>query len=159
VDPPGRLRSGERRGAPRYADQAGAASQLARARANEGRLAEALEWCERAIAADRLNPAGHYLHAGILQELGQGERAVEALKRALYLEPGFALAHFVLANLRLSLGRRREAIKDFENASALLRGRPRDEPVPESEGLTAGRLGDIVDSLLSGLPGAKAPPA
>ena len=141
------------------ADQAGAASQLARARANEGRLAEALEWCERAIAADRLDPAGHYLHAGILQELGQGERAVEALKRALYLEPGFALAHFVLANLRLSLGRRREAIKDFENASALLRGRPRDEPVPESEGLTAGRLGDIVDSLLSGLPGAKAPPA
>ncbi len=141
------------------ADQAAAAYRLARARANEGKLAEALEWCERAIAADTLNPARYYLHAGILQELGQGERAVEALKRALYLEPEFALAHFALANLRLSLGRRRDAVRHFENAAALLRVRPRDEPVPESEGLTAGSLSDIVESLLLSLPGATAPRA
>ncbi|MGP1678863.1 MAG: CheR family methyltransferase, partial [Burkholderiales bacterium] len=43
----------------------------ARACADEGRLAEASEWCEKAIAADKLNPAHYYLLAAIDQERGQ----------------------------------------------------------------------------------------
>jgi chemotaxis protein methyltransferase CheR len=129
-----------------------APSFMARACANEGKLAEAAEWCEKAIAADKLNPACHYLLAAIQQELGQHDGAVRSLMRALYLDADFVLAHFALGNLRLSHGRRREAERHFENALALLRAHPRDEILPESEGLTAGRLGEIIVSVLASQP-------
>ncbi len=59
---------------------------LARAYANQGKLTEALEWCEKAIVADKLNPGFYYLCATILQEQGQVEEAVKSLKQALYLD-------------------------------------------------------------------------
>lgn len=126
--------------------------RLARTCANRGSLAEAAEWCEKAIAVDKLDPAAHYLFAVIRQEQGQSDVAVQGLMRALYLDPDFALAHFALGNLRLSQGRTREAERHFETASMLLKARPREESLPESEGLTAGRLGEIIASLRASLP-------
>ena len=129
-----------------------APSLAARACANQGKLTEAAEWCEKAIAADKLNPACHYLLAAIQQELGHHDGAVQSLMRALYLDADLVLAHFALGNLRLSQGRRHEAERHFENTLALLRARPRDEILPESEGLTAGRLGEIITAVRSSLP-------
>ena len=124
----------------------------ARTCANQGRLAEAAEWCEKAIAADKLDPAAHYLLAIVEQERGQSAAAIRSLTRALYLDPDFSLAHFALGNLRLSQGRQREAERHFETASVLLKAHPREEPLPESEGLTAGRLGEIIASVRASLP-------
>jgi chemotaxis protein methyltransferase CheR len=123
--------------------------------ANQGRLAEAAGWCQQAIAADRLNPRSHYLLASIRQELGQTDAAERSLKRALYLEPDFVLAYFALGNLHRSRGRRAQAGRHFENALSLLQRRPRHETIMESDGLTAGRLEDIIRSALDSLrPGA-----
>jgi chemotaxis protein methyltransferase CheR len=132
----------------------GAAPSLeeARACANRGELAEAAACCEKAIAADKLNPACHYLLAAIQQELGQDDGAAQSLMRALYLDADFVLAHFALANLRLARGRRREAERHFDTALSLLRAHGRDEVLPESDGLTAGRLGEIIASVRSSLP-------
>jgi chemotaxis protein methyltransferase CheR len=129
---------------------------MARACANLGRLAEAVEWCEQAIAADKLNPAYQYLFATIQQEQGQNDAAAQSLTRALYLDPDFVLAHFALGNLRLAQGRRREAELHFDTALALLHAHPHDEPLPESEGLTAGRLTEIITSVRASLPRAAA---
>ncbi len=126
----------------------------ARACADEGRLAEAIEWCEKAIAADKLNPAHYYLLAAIEQERGQSESAERSLGRALYLEPDFALAHFALGNLCLSGGRQREAQRHFGNALTLLRACPADALLPESDGLSAGRLVEIIASVQASLPRA-----
>ncbi len=126
----------------------------ARACADEGRLTEALEWCEKAIAADKLNPAHYYLLAAISQEQGQIERAEHALGRALYLDPDFALAHFALGNVCLAGGRQRQARRHFGNALALLRARPADAPLPEADGLSAGRLVEIIASVQASLPRA-----
>jgi len=41
--------------------------------ANEGRLTEAIEWCEKDDCADKLNPAHYYLLGTIQQEQGQAE--------------------------------------------------------------------------------------
>ncbi|HUW27272.1 MAG TPA: CheR family methyltransferase [Sulfuriferula sp.] len=131
-----------------------APSRMARTCANQGKLTEAAEWCEQAIAADKLNPAHPYLLATIRQEQGQYDLAVQSLMRALYLDPDFVLAHFGLGNLRLAQGRRREAERHFRNALALLHRHPRDEPLAESDGLSAGRLVEIITSVLSGLPRA-----
>ena len=117
---------------------------LTRLYANQGKLSEALAWCERAVAADRLNPSSHYLHATIQQEQGQVEEAVKSLKRALYLDPDFVLAHYALGNLVLQQGKFEEADRHFENALSLLSAYPRDDLLPESDGLTAGRLMEII---------------
>ncbi len=133
-----------------------AQSLNARDCANRGRFAEAIEWCQKVIAADKLNPARYYLLAAIQQEQGQLDAAAQSLNRALYLDSGFVLAHFALGNLRLSQGKRREAERHFTNALATLRAHPHDEILPESEGLTAGRLVEIVTSALASLPHAAA---
>lgn len=148
------MRAGE---APLHEVNTGEApSCTARACANQGKLAEAALWCEKAIAADRLNPANQYLLATIQWELGQDDAATQSLTRALYIDPDFVLAHFALGNLRLSQSRRREANRHFDNALMLLRAHPHDEPLPESEGLTAGRLTEIITSVRSSLPRATA---
>lgn len=128
--------------------------RTARFYANQGQLTEAIAWCEKAIAADKLNPATHYLLATIRQEQGESEAAAQSLMRALYLDPDFVLAHFALGNLRLAQGRHREAQRHFDNAQALLHTHPQDEILPESEGLTAGRLGEIIASVRLSLPRA-----
>jgi chemotaxis protein methyltransferase CheR len=133
------LRTGER---PR------AFSLLTRALANQGQLSDALAWSERWIAADKMDCAAHYVHAMILQEMGEREAARSSLNRAIYLQPEFALAHFALGNLARADGRG-EANRHFENALRLLRACPPDQPLPEADGLGAGRLMEIIATVLT----------
>jgi chemotaxis protein methyltransferase CheR len=121
--------------------------RTARDHANLGQLGEAIKWCEKAIAADKLNGPNHYLMATLQLEAGQERNAIQSLLRTLYLDPDFVLAHFALANLHLSRGRKREAGRHFDNTLSLLHGLPADAPLPESEGLTAGQLIEIIHSL------------
>jgi len=123
---------------------------LARAYANQGLLVEALEWCGKAIAADKLDPGCHYLSATILQEQGQVEEAIKALKRALYLDHEFVPAHFALANLWLHKKNFVESGKHFRNALSLLRNYPQEAILPGSEGITAGKLAEIISSMAEG---------
>jgi chemotaxis protein methyltransferase CheR len=120
---------------------------LTRALANQGVLDEALRVSERWIAADKLDAAAHYLHAMVLQELGERRRARAALQCAVYLHPEFTLAHFALGNHARAEARVAEARRHFANAARLLEGQPADAQIPESEGLTAGRLREIIISL------------
>jgi chemotaxis protein methyltransferase CheR len=141
---------------PRTPDDAGELARAARLCADQGRLGAAIEWCEKAIAADRLNPAHYYLLATIQQEQGQLDAAAQSLTRALYLDADFALAHFALGNLCRSQGRRRNAERHFANALAVLRARAQDEILPESDGLTVGRLAEIIASVRAIQPRAAA---
>ncbi len=121
---------------------------LVRACANLGRLAEALAWCEKALTADRLAVSLHFLKAAILQEQGRGDEAVAALQRVLYLEPDHLMAHFFIGNLLHQQGKDPEAIPHFTRALALLDPKTQNDVVPESEGITAGRLRQIIEATL-----------
>ncbi|SRR5712691_8956955 len=127
-----------------HRDDAKAMSLLARVYANQGKLAEALEWCEKAIAADKLNAGYHYLRAVILQEQGAVEEALVSLKRTLYLDQEFVLAHLALGNISQRQAKLRESEKHFENALSLLRAYRQEDILPESEGMTVGRLIEII---------------
>jgi chemotaxis protein methyltransferase CheR len=122
-------------------------SLLARALANQGKLADALTWCDRWIAADKLDSTGHYLRAVVLLERGDLDHARASLQRAIYLHPELVLAHFALGNLARGRGKNVEADKHFANALRLLRGRQLDDLLPESDGLTAGRLIEIITAM------------
>ncbi len=121
---------------------------LARTLANRGRLAEAVEWCGKAIDADRCNPGFYFLSATVLQEIGRMEESEALLRKALYLDPVFALAHFALGNLALRREKGKESRKHFLNALSLLQGIEKESVLPESEGITAGRLVEIVEFIL-----------
>lgn len=122
---------------------------LARARtyANDGRLEVALTLCQDAIAADRTSDAAHFLHATICQELGRFADAVTSLENVLYLEPDFVLAHHALGGLHKRLGRRKESARHIRIALKLLSARNRDDIVPDSDGMTCGRLIEAVRAM------------
>lgn len=122
---------------------------LIRALANQGRLEEALASCDRWTAADKLDPIARYWRAMVLLELGDRAGARSTLQRAIYLRADFVLAHFALGNLARSLGKTLEAEKHFSITQELLRGHGQGDLLPESEGITAGRLTEVVASLTS----------
>jgi chemotaxis protein methyltransferase CheR len=127
-------------------------SVLARAYANQGNLTAALLWTARWIDSNKIEPTAHYLHAMILQEKGEWRDARRALQSALFLQPDFALAHFALGNVARADGRAAEANKHFANALRSLRDRSPDEPLPDSDGMTVGRLVQTINAL-AGIPG------
>lgn len=114
--------------------------ERARALADLGRLEEALQLCEAALATDRLDPEGHLLLAAICQERGEIPSALQALRRVIYLAPDSAPAHFLLGSLLLRQGRPGEGRRAMETVVSLLGSVPHDEAVAGSDGLTAGRL-------------------
>lgn len=118
----------------------------ARKLANEGNLTSALTACDRALAAEPLVPAHHYLRGVILQEQGEVAPAATAMQRALYLDPDFIIGHFVLGHLLLRLGRTHGAERCFTNARSLLSRCDPDLALPEAEGMTAGRLLSILST-------------
>ena len=119
----------------------------ARRLANEGKLSEALAACEQAIAADKLVAAHHYLRGAVLQEQNAFDEAAAAFRRALYLDPDFVIVHFALGHLFQRQGRGRDAARCFANARSLVHDRAPASVLPESDGITAGRLLAILDSM------------
>jgi chemotaxis protein methyltransferase CheR len=132
----------------RAAAPAADAALIVRELANQGKLSEAHTACEGAITKDKLNPGLYYLSATILQEQDRDGEAIAALKRALYLDPNYVLAHFAQGNLSQRHGKAAAAKKSFDNVLAILSTYNSDDILPEAEGLTAGRLREIVRATL-----------
>lgn len=123
---------------------------LARSFANIGQHTEASEWCARALTKDKVNAGYHYLSATILLEQQLLSEAEVALKRTLFLQHDFVLAHYTLGMLAHQQGRPGEAQKCFRNTLKLLSHYQQEDLLPESDGITAGRLADMITLLLPG---------
>jgi chemotaxis protein methyltransferase CheR len=117
---------------------------LARTYANQGKLAAALALCDQAIAADKIAARAYYLRGTILQEKGCLPEALLAFKQTVYAEPEFMLGHFALGSLARKQGRLKESEKHFANVLLLLARYEPEDIVPESEGLSAGRLREMI---------------
>jgi chemotaxis protein methyltransferase CheR len=66
------------------------------------------------------------------------------LRRALYLDHDFVLAHFALGNLARREGKEKAAQRHFANALSLLRAARPGDVLPHSEGLTAEDLAAVI---------------
>ena len=122
----------------------------ARLLADRGDLAAALALCDQATAADALDRSAHFLRAEVLLEQGSLEEARRSLERVLYLDPDFVLAHFLIGHIALRQARGLEARRHFENVLSLVKAYAPGELLPESEGMTAGRVEEIVRSTIAG---------
>lgn len=144
------FRQGRHREAPRLAEErleGAPTALLARIHADRGALAEAIEWSSEALAGNKTDAHGYYLHASILIEMGRRAEAVKALNRVLYLAPEFVLAHYALGVLAKDDGKRGRARKHFDNALAILAHRPPDEVLAEANGLEVRELAAIIRTL------------
>ncbi|MEI6563021.1 MAG: CheR family methyltransferase [bacterium] len=121
---------------------------MAQELANQGKLEEALTWCGQALAANPLDPTCHYLRAVILSEQGNVAEAARAYHRCIFIAPDFVLAHFAMGNTVRQQQKHHDACRHYGNALRLLRQCEPEDIVPHSEGLTAGRLTDMIASLM-----------
>jgi chemotaxis protein methyltransferase CheR len=121
---------------------------LARLYANHGKLREALTWCDKAVAANKLDPSIHHLRAIILHEQGRLTEAVTSLKRALYLDPDFVLAHIAMGYLTRRLGKVDVSARHVAQALSLLHYGQSADRLRELEGMTAEGLADIMRSVI-----------
>ncbi len=134
------------RAAARPSSRAEALALACRECANRGEFDEARRLGEAAVAADKSDAGLRYLLASVFEESGRPEVAKAVLRQALYLDPDHVLAHFVLANLLRRLGQPSRAAAHFSVARRLLDASAADAPLPDGEGLTAGRLREIIDA-------------
>jgi chemotaxis protein methyltransferase CheR len=103
--------------------------------------------CLQAIKLDKVDAGSHYLLATVFNEQGKIDEAINSINNTLFLEPDFALGHFFLGNISMNAKRKNESKKHFSNALKSLDKLKPDEIIAESEGLTAGRLVEIINSL------------
>ncbi|MCD6116028.1 chemotaxis protein CheR [bacterium] len=120
---------------------------LSRSCANLGNLKHALNWVEKGLKHNKLDFQLYQLKAEIYQEMGKLDKAVESLKNVIYLEPDSFVAYFILGNISHQLGKDKEAKKCFENAEKLLRLKERDDVLTEFDGITAGRMIHVIESM------------
>ena len=133
------------------ADSAQEMLELARRHADQGRLEEASECGDRAISQNKTDAGAYYLLAAIRQEQGRLEEAANLLRKALYYQPKMAVIHYALGNLSLKQRNSRDAGKHLSNALKILAECRREDVVPQSGGLTAGRLRELVQSQMQNL--------
>ena len=74
-----------------------------------GRVPDARDHYQRAVAAGPDNAEAHNNLGGVLVALGEIDEAIRLLQRALELRPVYAEAHFNLARAFAAAGRRDEA--------------------------------------------------
>ena len=114
--------------------------------ADQGKLAEAREVCDRAIVLDPVNPSYRFLRAMVEQELGMLDDALTSLEQALYLDQAFVMAHFALGNVGRRLGRHALSRRHFRTALKLADTLQPETQLPESGGLSAARLAEFIRS-------------
>ncbi|MDJ0778780.1 MAG: tetratricopeptide repeat protein [Gammaproteobacteria bacterium] len=85
----------------------------------ETELRQGIDAAERAIGIDGGDPFAHFARGRIAIFSGEHERALAAFRRALELNPNYALAHFGLAHGLWHAGRPAEALPHHDEAIRL----------------------------------------
>ena len=125
-------------------DTPDALARQARMLADRGELDQAAACCELLLEHDPLHIEACCLLAEIFQQQGRLDSAEQALRRVLYSQPDNVMVHFALGNLHRRQGRPREAVQHMDIVLDLINAHAPDELLPGFEGLTAGRLAEII---------------
>lgn len=134
----------------RTEDNIGAIQQLADAGAYE----EAERLCATLIARDPTSARLHYYDAILRQVSDDVAGAEAALKRALYLDRNFVVAHHRLGMLLLGAGRISDARRQLLVASRLTEATPAADLLPEGQGVSAADLHQVLRDQLAAIGGA-----
>lgn len=113
---------------------------LAYVHADTGDYDEALAACDWALSINPLLPVARYILGIIHQRQGDTVRAISELKKTVYIDADFALAHLNLANIYKAQRQFDSAAKEYENALRALRKSPEGDWTEFSGGFQADLL-------------------
>lgn len=114
-----------------------------RARADAGDLAGALSLTEAALARAPADPALRYYEGVLARGLGRLPAAEAALKKAVYLDGGFVMAHLQLGLVRIDRGQAETGRRAIGFAAKLAGTISPATPLPEGAGMTAQDVRDL----------------
>jgi chemotaxis protein methyltransferase CheR len=117
--------------------------------ANRGEWLAAARCCEQMLEQNSLNPRVYFYYALVTDQLGDAKRAKEFLRKALYLDREFVLAHY---HIGLALKREhdsRQAARHFRVVLELLERVP--ERLREDKDITAVELKALAKLQLEAL--------
>lgn len=120
-----------------HPDEPWLAIAAVRVASNTARSSVAEAECRAALGRHALNAELHYLHALVLLDLGRKSEAIDALRRAIYLDPSLAVAHFTLGSLLVAQRDLVSAERAFRNAEQCARALASGEPVPLASDISA----------------------
>ena len=123
---------------------------MARSWADQQRSGEAREWLQRALDLDTAALPAYWLQALLARQDGDVPAALQALHKALYLDPDCSMLHFQQGLLLREAGRRQPGDKALRVCLRLLQPAAVDSPVPLGDGLSAGQLRQLCEQLLEG---------
>ena len=126
------------------------AAILIRCYANLGRLVDAVTLCQNQLSQNTLAPVFHFLLANVLQEQNKTDDAVLELKRALFLDGNYIMAHFSLAYLLHIQQKEREAEVHRRVVLEALDQYDKDAIVPGSEQIRVNRLREMTTNMGEG---------
>jgi chemotaxis protein methyltransferase CheR len=108
--------------------------------ADSGHWDAAMALAQKLLETEGLNPGMHFTAALIHDHLGETQKAREALRRAIYLDRSFALAHYHLGTSFKSTNEQEPARRALQNALELLAHLPDEQPLPHGDSITVGEL-------------------
>ena len=107
----------------------------------------ARSFCEQAIEINPLKAEVYYTLGLIHQETGDNKGAIERLKRSLFLEPDFALAHVSMAMLYRQLNQNEKSERHRRQAIDLAAALAPETVLPGTDDLTARTLLTMAKTL------------
>jgi chemotaxis protein methyltransferase CheR len=113
----------------------------------DGRYDDAVVAAGDLATGEPLNPMGHYLRGLALVSTGQDDAALVDLRKAVYLDPGSGLAHFLLAGALHRLGDPAAAAREYGAAADTLGTRAEERNAPELGGRSAQELASLCAQL------------
>ena len=111
--------------------------------ADQGDLLAAGRAAESAATRAPMNAEIHYLLAVLLTEQHHELRAVESLRRALYVNPRFVMAWMTLGTALRDLGDTKASKRAFGQVRELCGRLGVDEPIPMADGVTSAYLAGL----------------
>jgi chemotaxis protein methyltransferase CheR len=138
-EPPRQLRDDGRRSTAECLAEMTAIRRLA----DQGEVEAAAARCRRLIRVDKLSPVCRFYQALMFEQLGDHAACEQALRRAIYLDRGYAPAHYYLGLTLLRLSRRDEAVRALRTARRLSSAIEPTRILDDFDGLTAGELNEL----------------
>jgi chemotaxis protein methyltransferase CheR len=121
---------------------------------DRGECAAASELCCEQLATGQLNPRLQFYFALVKEQLGEHEESARALRRAIYLDRNFVLAHYYLGLLSQKCRQSSAAARSFRNVLKLVEARPDEEPLADADGLTIAALRQLAQMQLEVVEGS-----
>lgn len=117
--------------------------------ADRHHLSEASYWLLRTLALDPLHLWAHYFLGLVWIEEGKRDAALQSFKKAIYIEPNFALGYFYLGKIYKEQGQIEKARKSLAVTKRLLSSTPLSDTLRGANGITAQQLLTLVDRELN----------